>query len=198
TARCSASANLVIPLTEPFKLSYAELAGPSETARTKEASETVAGYWICTLSNNQWKVVEELGSGDWTESSFFKALRAPSCRGTARSWCLFEVLQTSIRTMEDSNFLGFRLCTSTGVLNEGGVGTDLCMTIAGKLASLNLRNAQVRVSIREALLSVKTRFLELLVRSPGCVVLSGVPRNLRSRSRSSLQPLCQAAACTTP
>ncbi|OLP95936.1 hypothetical protein AK812_SmicGene21878 [Symbiodinium microadriaticum] len=108
--------------------------------------QRLEGRRICTFSNNQWKVVEELGSGDWTESSFFK------------------VLQTSIRTMEDSNFLGFRLCTSTGVRNEGGVGTDLCMTIAGKLASLNLRNAQVRVSIREALLSVKTRFLELFVR----------------------------------
>ncbi|CAE7034725.1 Fras1 [Symbiodinium sp. CCMP2592] len=212
--------NLVIPLTEPDKLSYAELVGPSETAwfishywgmglrhfveaivchsKTKEASEAVASYWICTFSNNQWQVVEELGSGDWQESSFFKALRGPSCRGTVmiideaalplqRAWCLFEVLQTNLRSTEDSSFLGFRLCTSTGVLNEGGVGTDLCMTIAGKLAALDLRNAQasnphdlqmiqslvyampggydamnafVRASIREALLSVKTRFEE--------------------------------------
>ena len=167
--------NLVQPLTKPFKLSYAELVGPTETAwfvshywgmgfrhfvdavachaRSKEAAGVDANYWICTFSNNQWRIEEELGDGAWQESSFFKALRGPSCKGTVmvldeaalplqRAWCLFEVLQTNLRSAEDTGFLGFRLCTSTGVLNEGGVGTDLCMTIAGKLVVLDLRNAQ--------------------------------------------------------
>ena len=30
-------------------------------------------YWICTFSNNQWELETELGSGNWQESSFYKA-----------------------------------------------------------------------------------------------------------------------------
>ncbi|CAE7801440.1 unnamed protein product [Symbiodinium sp. CCMP2456] len=102
-----------------------------------------------------------------------------------RAWCLFEVLQTNLRSSAHSSFLGFQLCTSTGVFSQGGGSTDLCLRIAEQLASLDLRNAEasipddlhmikclvnampggfdamnsfVRTSIEEALLSVKTRF----------------------------------------
>ena len=30
-------------------------------------------YWICTFSNNQWCINQELGQGCWQESSFYKA-----------------------------------------------------------------------------------------------------------------------------
>ena len=61
-------------------------------------------YWICTFSNNQYRVKEELGVSH-EESSFYKALHSDKCKGTAmimdeqasllkRSWCLFELLQT--------------------------------------------------------------------------------------------------------
>ena len=82
--------NLVIPLTKPWKLSYAELAGPGEVmwfvshywgmglrhtletltlhSRTQKCASDAASYWICTFSNNQWQVVEELGGGDWRDS----------------------------------------------------------------------------------------------------------------------------------
>ena len=82
--------NLVIPWTKPWKLSYAELAGPSEVmwfvshywgmglrhtletltlhSRTQKCAADAASYWICTFSNNQWQVVEELGAGDWGDS----------------------------------------------------------------------------------------------------------------------------------
>eukprot|EP00439_Symbiodinium_sp_Y106_P027851 s2039_g3.t1 len=75
--------NLVTPLTKPWKLSYTELAGPSEVmffvshywgmglrhtletltlhSRTQKCTPDAASYWICTFSNNQWQVVEELG-----------------------------------------------------------------------------------------------------------------------------------------
>jgi len=212
--------NLVIPLTEPFKLSYAELAGCSEVvwfvshywgmplrhtvealcshSRSRQAISDSDSYWICTFSNNQWRVTEELGRGDWKDSSFFLALRSCSCRGTLmiideealplqRAWCLFEVLQTLLRFQEDGSFTGFSLGTSSGVLNEGGVGTDLCMVIAERLAKLDLRHARatepkdeamirslvetmpggfdsmnefIRNSIHNALLSVRARFDE--------------------------------------
>jgi len=102
--------NIVRPLTRPFRLSYAELAGPStvqwfvshfwgtpfshfvETVRTH--AETVAGeewlqaaYWVCTFSSSQWNVVAELGAeggsgSSWERSSFYLALRSGHCSGT--------------------------------------------------------------------------------------------------------------------
>ncbi|CAE7880526.1 unnamed protein product, partial [Symbiodinium sp. KB8] len=213
--------NLVVPLTKPFKLSYAELAGPSEVvwfvshywgmplrhfieaiqshSQSRAAARAaLPSYWVCTFSNNQWKVAEELGQGDWQDSSFFKALRSQTCKGTLmiideqalplhRAWCLFEVLQTVLRSQGDQDFTGFSLGTSSGVLNEGGVGSDLCLVIANKLATLDLRDAEasnrddeimirrlveampggfdamndfIRASIHSALLSMRSRFEE--------------------------------------
>ena len=40
-------------------------------------------YWVCTFSNNQWKMSEEIPAlAPPSESSFYKALRSPSCLGT--------------------------------------------------------------------------------------------------------------------
>ena len=129
--------NLIIPLTQPTRLSYAELAGPSEVQWfvshfwgtpfkhfvdcVRKHSESLATgawedlcYWICSFSNNQWRVGEELGGSDgWVASSFYLALRGGSCQGTAmifddealpleRSWCLFELLQTLQLSQEDA------------------------------------------------------------------------------------------------
>ncbi|CAE7759812.1 FRAS1, partial [Symbiodinium pilosum] len=98
--------NIVMPLTKPVKLSFAELIGPSELnwfvshywgtpvqhfvgavckhgfAHAKDTWRDSA-YWICTFSNNQWEVPLELGNGRWQESSFYLALRSPNCLGTA-------------------------------------------------------------------------------------------------------------------
>lgn len=90
--------NLVVPLTRAYKLSYAELAGPTEVvwfvshywgmplrhfieaisshSQSRAAAAILPSYWVCTFSNNQWEVEEELGKGDWQDSSFFKALRS--------------------------------------------------------------------------------------------------------------------------
>ena len=95
--------NIVKPLTEPFKLSFSELVSPtqiqwfvshywgmpirhfghaiSKHAQSKEDWRE-SSYWICTFSNSQWHVKLELGSGRWQDSSFYLALRSPSCKGT--------------------------------------------------------------------------------------------------------------------
>lgn len=99
-------ANLVLPLTKPHQLSYAELAGPKDVVwfvshfwgspfrhfvdSIRKHSQTVAGptdwhvtpYWACTFSNNQWRVDEEMGT-DCENSSFHLALRSTTCAGTA-------------------------------------------------------------------------------------------------------------------
>ena len=95
--------NIVKPLTEPFKLSFSELVGPTQIqwfvshywgmpirhfghAIRKHAQSQEdwreSSYWICTFSNSQWHVKLELGSGRWQDSSFYLALRIPSCKGT--------------------------------------------------------------------------------------------------------------------
>merc|ERR1712003_246102 len=59
-------------------------------------------YWICTFSNNQWKLNEEI-PGKVEDSSFFKTLLSGFCEGVCmildelatplrRSWRLFEYL----------------------------------------------------------------------------------------------------------
>lgn len=90
-------ANLVKPLTVASKLSYAELVGSKmvdwfvshywgtpfrhfwETVRkhsqTLDTGSSSPAYWICTFSNNQWAVDEELGGGNVLDSSFYLSLR---------------------------------------------------------------------------------------------------------------------------
>jgi len=165
--------NIVMPLTKPYKLSFAELVGPTQIqwfvshywgmpvrhfghAIRKHAQShgdwRESSYWICTFSNSQWHVKLELGSGRWQDSSFYLALRSPSCKGTTmvidelalplqRIWCLFEVYQTFCLT-QTSHFQGLLLCTSTGVLQEGKAGTDVAMAVAKTVTDLDIRSAQ--------------------------------------------------------
>jgi len=179
--------NILLPLTKSYKLSYAELAGPKtlewfcshfwgtpfahfvETV-TKHAQVVAeelniqdfaaATYWICTFSNNQWRVAEEVGAS-WEASSFYYALRSGFCRGTAmildedikpltRSWCLFELLQTTLLSQEqeqrgESTFKGLLLCTPTGVMNYGQGNIELAVNISKKLATLRLQDASASV-----------------------------------------------------
>jgi len=117
--------NIVRPITSAYKLSFAERVGPSQvqwfishwwgtmsrdfcSAIQKHAMSTCTptdpdawmhiSYWICTYSNNQYHIAEELGKTH-TDSSFYKALHSDGCRGTCmildeearpltRSWCL--------------------------------------------------------------------------------------------------------------
>ena len=78
--------NIILQLTHPFKLSYAELAGPtvvtwfvshywgtsfrhfvdtvskhSEECPFPGKKPSQQNYWICSFSNNQWAVEEEVG-----------------------------------------------------------------------------------------------------------------------------------------
>lgn len=167
--------NIIKPLTEPFQLSWAEMVGPDpmewfvshywgmaarhlgEAIRkhAQSASSTDwrdTAYWICTFSNSQWDVKAELGNGQWQESSFYKALQSPRCKGTAmiideqvwplqRIWCLFEVYHT-IRLTATGHFQGLRLCTSTGVLQEGQAGTDVAVAVARTAANLDTCGAK--------------------------------------------------------
>jgi len=112
-------------------------------------------YWICFLSNNQWRVSEEVGNGDWQASSFFRALRSGSCKATCmvldhkalpltRSWCLFEVLQTYrlLHEGSQSDFEGLLYCTTAGVLgSEEDICYDVSIALAQRLATLNLADA---------------------------------------------------------
>jgi len=171
-------ANIIKPLTQPYQLSFAEFVGPScvcwfvshfwghcfrqfceslhKHAETFGASSTwkEQSYWICTFSNNQWEVAEELGKGSWERSSFFLALHSGECAGTAmvlderalplrRAWCLFEVLQTLLLLKEHGgDFHGLQLCTLNGVLNEGQGGADMAVAVAEQLSTLCLRSAE--------------------------------------------------------
>ncbi|CAJ1385461.1 unnamed protein product [Effrenium voratum] len=169
--------NIILQLTHPFKLSYAELAGPTTVSwfvshywgtsfrhfvdTVSKHSEEVppAGrrpsqqsYWICSFSNNQWAVEEEVGK-NWDESSFYLAMRSHACKGTVmvfdedalplnRSWCLFELLQTHHFKQTRDSFEGLLLCSANGVMNRGNGSFDLAIKVSHKLANLDLREAK--------------------------------------------------------
>ena len=166
--------NIVKPLTEPFQLSFVELVGPTSIqwfvshywgmpvrhfsdairkhAQCLDGDWEDSSYWICTFSNSQWHVKEELGLGQWQNSSFYLALRSPECQGTTmiidesvfplqRIWCLFEVYQT-ISLSRSEHFHGLLLCTSTGVLQQGNAGTDVAVAVAKTVAELDTRSAK--------------------------------------------------------
>ncbi|CAK9100562.1 unnamed protein product [Durusdinium trenchii] len=169
-----ACSNIVKPLTKPFQLSFVELVGSRKIqwfashywgmplrhfsdairkhAQCFERDWRDSAYWICTFSNSQWHVKEELGNGQWENSSFYLALKSPECKGTTmiidelvlplqRIWCLFEVYQT-ISLPRSDPFHGLLLCTSTGVLQQGKAGTDVAVAVAKTVAVLDTRGAQ--------------------------------------------------------
>eukprot|EP00438_Fugacium_kawagutii_P012098 Skav209447 [mRNA] locus=scaffold2199:120526:124871:- [translate_table: standard] len=181
------ASNLIVPLTQEDGVSYAELIGPaclhwfvshywgmtvrhfmealrrhaSHFGGDENARQNMA-YWVCTFSNSQHNIKEELGNGQICNSSFFLAMRDRRCHGTImvldedalplqRAWCLFEVFQTFSlcreRRMEDQEapevlYQGFVMSTSSGVLSAGQGGTDVCMAVASRLSQLDLRHAE--------------------------------------------------------
>ena len=177
--------NLVKPLTQKVELSYAEMVGPSRVQwfvshfwgmpfahfvrclKGHAQNGPMTSYWVCTFSNNQWRVSDELGHGNVEDSSFYLALRG-GCQGTlfvldeevlplTRSWCLFELFQTELLNREvhpSSTQLGspgsgdqpaaFQLLlgTSSGVMNYGESSMDLALKISKKLSTLRLQDAE--------------------------------------------------------
>lgn len=170
--------NLLIPFTKPWRLSYADVAGACRASwfvshcwsngfedfilslRKMAEGKSIGGnwrpvsFWICSFSNNQFKVKEELGDGDPLKSSFYLALQSPECQGTAmvldndctplqRSWCLFELLQTRyVAPKYKSGYEGLLLCTPTGVLQWGNADVDTVVRLAEKVGETRLENAQ--------------------------------------------------------
>eukprot|EP00930_Biecheleria_cincta_P023629 TRINITY_DN17041_c0_g2_i1.p1 TRINITY_DN17041_c0_g2~~TRINITY_DN17041_c0_g2_i1.p1 ORF type:complete len:1220 (-),score=161.77 TRINITY_DN17041_c0_g2_i1:138-3770(-) len=170
------AANLLRPLTKPDRLSYAELVGPHKVTwfvshywgmKFKDFVSSLQNmavdacvldwtrsrFWVCSFSNNQWKLVTELGGGNPLESSFYLALQSPSCQGTAmvldehahplkRSWCLFEILQTCKLTCQRGDaFDGLLFCAPTGVLQHGEANVDTALALAKNLSGISLKNA---------------------------------------------------------
>ncbi|CAE7213394.1 unnamed protein product [Symbiodinium natans] len=171
--------NILQHLTARHKLSYAELVGPQTVqwfvshwwgtqyrvycmtlqrhakAVCETSDEAIWGatsYWICTFSNNQHQIKEELGSSH-RESSFYLALHSGVCRGTCmildemamplkRSWCLFELLQTIHLEKTQANFRGLLFCTENGVLNFGASTVEMSMQIGERLSGLSLKDAE--------------------------------------------------------
>lgn len=166
------NSNLVLPLTHESKVAYADLIGSAEvrwfvshswntvfrnfvdtlTKHAHSLESDDAAYWICTFSNNQWNLPDELGA-DILDSSFYLALQHRTCVGTAmvvtdssppleRIWCLFEAATTCERSNSDSEFRGLFLCTPNGVLNSGMGDMDLAIQLARSLIHIDLRDAK--------------------------------------------------------
>ena len=56
----------------------------TEEGYLRSANDVIAvAARICTFSNSQWHVKDELGNGRWQESSFYRSLISPNCKGTA-------------------------------------------------------------------------------------------------------------------
>lgn len=175
--------SIIKPVTKKSQLSFAELAGPGtvdwfishfwalpfqDFAQSLRAHAVYVGgaggdwealkYWICCFSQNQWRLEEELCPGALRESSFYKALMAPSCQGTGmmmdseltplkRSWCLFEMLQTfnlherGLNQHRLAPFMGLFLLSPAGVLNVGRGSVDMAVRIGKQLDNLRLEDA---------------------------------------------------------
>jgi len=133
--------------------------GPSQDSVSPPVWNSVS-YWVCFCSNSQWHITDELGHGDWKESSFYKTLQSGSIRATCmvldenalpltRSWCLFEVLQTYILVHDElfSNFEGLKFCTDRGMLGAAASSDDLessfdiALALANKLSVLKVEDA---------------------------------------------------------
>lgn len=151
-------------------------------------------YWMCSLSISQWHVGDEVGS-HWRQSSFYLALTSASCIGTvmivdenmlplARSWCLFEILQTFLIVREHGCFAGLMFATDAGVISTGEAPISLVMAIANTAQEIRVEHASatqeadkqmiddavleygghdwvntlIRNNVKDALLLAKTRF----------------------------------------
>jgi len=141
-------------LVESLRRLAMSLAEPAHTAQeaAQEPLWREVSYWICSFSNNQWQLDEELGQGDPMASSFNQALWSPTCKGTAmvldenaealrRSWCLFEVFQNCKLTAERSDYEGLLMCTPAGVLQKGDASVDMVVVLARTLSKIKMEDA---------------------------------------------------------
>lgn len=147
----------------PFEKSMQSICKHAQLAGGNKWKELA--YWCCLFSVNQWRMEDELGNGDLARSSFYLALTDPMTRATllllddevgclSRSWCLFEVLQTCLRspgTTLDRSWSGFEgllLCTPSGVMNKetgqpgSHVSIDTAILTAQRLVHLRFEDAQ--------------------------------------------------------
>eukprot|EP00811_Abedinium_folium_P036123 NODE_8861_length_1464_cov_5.495886.p1 GENE.NODE_8861_length_1464_cov_5.495886~~NODE_8861_length_1464_cov_5.495886.p1 ORF type:complete len:438 (-),score=71.81 NODE_8861_length_1464_cov_5.495886:151-1293(-) len=112
-------------------------------------------YWICSFSNNQHELDDDIPqSGPLDRCSFYKALTHDSCEGTAiimddeantltRIWCVYELfLTTTLRTEGRADFKGLIVCSDKGVLNEGKAGMDFAVNLAACLQCINVAGAR--------------------------------------------------------
>eukprot|EP00445_Apocalathium_hangoei_P008491 CAMPEP_0203868056 /NCGR_PEP_ID=MMETSP0359-20131031/16884_1 /ASSEMBLY_ACC=CAM_ASM_000338 /TAXON_ID=268821 /ORGANISM="Scrippsiella Hangoei, Strain SHTV-5" /LENGTH=331 /DNA_ID=CAMNT_0050786407 /DNA_START=55 /DNA_END=1050 /DNA_ORIENTATION=- len=176
--------NIVEPLTALDRLSFAELAGPGTLdwfvshfwghafgdfcSSIQNHAQVVCGadaradawrlqrYWICSFSNNQHRIQDEMGEG-WKMSSFYLALLHQQRRGTClvldeealpltRSWCLFEVAQTvEMEKLGDPDHHGLVFCTRSGVVNHGSASVEVSLGLASRLATLLFQDAKASV-----------------------------------------------------
>eukprot|EP00445_Apocalathium_hangoei_P093898 CAMPEP_0204247276 /NCGR_PEP_ID=MMETSP0361-20130328/98567_1 /ASSEMBLY_ACC=CAM_ASM_000343 /TAXON_ID=268821 /ORGANISM="Scrippsiella Hangoei, Strain SHTV-5" /LENGTH=372 /DNA_ID=CAMNT_0051220509 /DNA_START=71 /DNA_END=1189 /DNA_ORIENTATION=- len=172
------------PLTALDRLSFAELAGPGTLdwfvshfwghafgdfcSSIQNHAQVVCGadaradawrlqrYWICSFSNNQHRIQDEMGEG-WKMSSFYLALLHQQRRGTClvldeealpltRSWCLFEVAQTvEMEKLGDPDHHGLVFCTRSGVVNHGSASVEVSLGLASRLATLLFQDAKASV-----------------------------------------------------
>ena len=171
--------NIVRPLTAACRLSFAERIGPNRVkwfishwwgtefqnscSAIRKHAQSVCNpdnpdewkqisYWICTFSNNQYQVSEELCSNH-KESSFYLALHSQECCGTymildekatplTRSWCLFELLQTLRLEATKQGHSGLLFGTTSGVLNGGSATVEMALQIGNRIAGLSLKDAE--------------------------------------------------------
>merc|ERR1712228_1093113 len=79
----------------------------------------------------------------------------------SRSWCLFELLQTLLLSQPSQSnlrqFQGLKLCTESGVLNDGTASLEVALSLASRLASLDLRNATASNPKDKAMIDTKAR-----------------------------------------
>ena len=229
--------NIVEPLTEPYQMSFAEVVGPTKIswfishywgmpvrhfhdaiqkhAQSYEGDNPAAAYWICTFSNSQWHVKDELGQGEWKNSSFYLALISSECKGTAmiideqvlpltRIWCLFEVYQT-LSLSRSTNFQGLLLCTSTGVLQQGKAGADVAVAVAKTVADLDIRSARAtaeedRLMICSLIEGMPGGFdtMNTFVRDTICNALEASHRHYESTLKSLMQNLSSRNSLAVP
>jgi len=120
--------------------------------RTFNGDKINPNYWICSLSNNQHRLGEEL-SAQVEDSSFHLCFQSDSCKGTVmvmdinvnpltRSWCLYELLQTMLLTKQRPEQFDYWITTETGVLNHGEASTEETLNIASAVSTLRLQDAQ--------------------------------------------------------
>eukprot|EP00931_Biecheleriopsis_adriatica_P026710 TRINITY_DN16215_c0_g1_i4.p1 TRINITY_DN16215_c0_g1~~TRINITY_DN16215_c0_g1_i4.p1 ORF type:complete len:1118 (-),score=154.06 TRINITY_DN16215_c0_g1_i4:32-3385(-) len=130
------------------------------TLRHKDTQMTTLGtqnwgdvsYWICTFSNNQWRLQEEIPAKP-EESSFFKALQGGFCKGVCmvldesatplrRSWCLFEFLQTIqlCESKQVENFQGLVFAHSSGVLHYGTASVEVALHLCKCISGIRLED----------------------------------------------------------